>query len=169
MKRKGLFCFFAVALLLLTACTPKPNMETLLSYQSPGTELLLRITDTEIFSAKLTIAENETSIVFTDEKREGISYRMDRDGRIYMFFDDVQIPLAPSDELKCKDWFALFSIPHGDNIWKIKRETLGGIDVYVCRDERITLYIDAASGSPLKIEFEEIVIDVLSHGLSRLG
>lgn len=161
MKRKGLFCFFAVALLLLTACTPKPNMETLLSYQSPGTELLLRITDTEIFSAKLTIAENETSIVFTDEKREGISYRMDRDGRIYMFFDDVQIPLAPSDELKCKDWFALFSIPHGDNIWKIKRETLGGIDVYVCRDERITLYIDAASGSPLKIEFEEIVIDVL--------
>lgn len=161
MKRKGLFCFFAVALLLLTACAPKPNMETLLSYQSPGTELLLRITDTEIFSAKLTIAENETSIVFTDEKREGISYRMDRGGRIYMFFDDVQIPLAPSDELKCKDWFALFSIPHGDNIWKIKRETLGGIDVYVCRDERITLYIDAASGSPLKIEFEEIVIDVL--------
>ncbi len=161
MKRKGLFCFFAVALLLLTACTPKPNMETLLSYQSPGTELLLRITDTEIFSAKLTIAENETSIVFTDKKREGISYRMDRDGRIYMFFDDVQIPLAPSDELKCKDWFALFSIPHGDNIWKIKRETLGGIDVYVCRDERITLYIDAASGSPLRIEFEEIVIDVL--------
>lgn len=161
MKRKGLFCFFAVALLLLTACTPKPNMETLLSYQSPGTELLLRITDTEIFSAKLTIAENETSIVFTDEKREGISYRMDRDGRIYMFFDDVQIPLAPSDELKCKDWFALFSIPHGDNIWKIKRETLGGIDVYVCRDERITLYIDTASHLPLRIESEGIVIDVL--------
>ena len=161
MKKIRLFCFFAVALFLLTACSPKPNMETLLSYQAPGTEMTLRITDTEIFYAKLKIAENETSIVFTDERREGISYRMDRDGQIYMFFEEVQIPLAPSDELKCKDWFALFSIPHGDNIWKIKREMLGGIDVYVCRDEKITLYIDASSGLPLKIESDGIVIDVL--------
>ena len=170
MKRRGLFCFYAVALFLLTACTPKPNMETLLSYQSPGTELVLRITDTEVFSAKLTIEKNETAIVFTDEKREGISYRMDRNGQIYMFFDDVLIPLAPSDELKCKDWFALFAIPSGDNIWKIKHETLGGIDVYACRDEKITLYIDAASGLPLKIEAEGIVIDVLeAHKKSADG
>ena len=161
MKKRLLLFFFAVTLLLLTACAPKPNMETLLSYQAPGTEMLLRITDTEVFSAKLIIAENETLIVFTDEKRAGISYRVDRDGQIYMFFDDVLIPLAPSDELKCKDWFALFSIPSGDNIWKIKRETLGSIDVYVCRDEKITLYIDAASGFPLKIETDGIVIDVL--------
>ena len=160
MKTISLICFFAVALVLLTACTPTPNMEELLSYQAPGTEMSLRITDTEIFHAKIKIAENETSIVFTDEKREGISYRMDRDGQICMFFDDVQIPLASSDELKCKEWFALFSIPHGDNIWKIKRETLGGIDVYVCRDEKITLYIDASSDLPLKIESNGIVIDV---------
>ena len=161
MKKIRLFCFFAVALLFLTACTPKPNMETLLSYQAPGTEMTIRITDTETFYAKIKIAENEASIVFTDEKREGIAYRMDRDGQICMFFEDVEIPLASSDDLKCKEWFALFSIPHGDNIWKIKRETLGGIDVYVCRDEKITLYIDAASGLPLKIETEGIVIDVL--------
>ena len=161
MKKILLLFFFAVTLFLLTACSPKPNMETLLSYQVSGTEMTLRITDTEVFHAKLTIAEKETVIVFTDERREGISYRMDRDGQIYMFFEDVQIPLAPSDELKCKDWFALFSIPSGDNIWKIKSETVGGINVYVCRDEKITLYIDAVSGFPLKIESEGIVIDVL--------
>ena len=161
MKKTSLLFFFAVMLFLLTACALKPNMEELLSYQAPGTEMLLRITDTEVFSAKLIIAENETSIVFTDKKREGISYRMDQNEQIYMFFEDIQIPLASSDELKCKDWFSLFSIPHGDNIWKIKRETLGGIDVYVCRDEKITLYIDVASGLPLKIEKDGIVIDVL--------
>ena len=160
MKRRILFCFFAAALLLLTACAPKPNMETLLSYQAPGTEMTLRITDTEIFHAKIKIEENETSIVFTDEKREGIAYRMDRNGELQMFYEDIAIPLAPSDELKCKDWFALFAIPSGDNIWKIKRETLGGIEVYVCRDEKITLYIDASSGFPLKIEADGIVIDV---------
>ena len=73
----------------------------------------------------------------------------------------MEIPLAPSDELKCKDWFSLFAIPADENIWKIKRETFGGISVYVCRDERITLYIDAASGLPLKIECGNIQIDVL--------
>lgn len=161
MKRRILFCFFAAALLLLTACAPKPNMETLLSYQKSGTEMTLRITDGEIFHAKIKIAEKETSIIFTDEKREGISYRTDQNGQIHMFYEDVHIPLAPSDELKCKDWFALFAIPSGDNIWKIKHQTLGGIGVYVCRDEKITLYIDATSGLPLKIESEGIVIDVL--------
>ena len=86
---------------------------------------------------------------------------MDKNGQIRMFYEDVEIPLAPSDELKCKDWLSLFAIPSGDNIWKIKQSTVGGIDVYVCRDEKITLYIDAASRLPLKIEYEGIVIDVL--------
>ena len=161
MKKILFFCFFALVLLFLTACSPKPNMEDLLSYQKAGTEMSLRITDREIFYAKLKITENEVILTFTDEKREGISYGLDKNGRLRMFFEDVQIPLDPSDELKCKDWLALFSIPCGDNIWKIKRETVGGIAVYACRDEKITIYVDAASGFPLKLESEGIVIDVL--------
>ena len=81
-------------------------------------------------------------------------------GNLWMFFEDVEIPLDPSDELKCKDWLSLFCIPSGDNIWKIRRETISGISVYICRDEKITLYVDATSGFPLRIESEGIVIDV---------
>ena len=148
--------------LMFSACAPKPNMEALLSYQQAGTEMELRITDTEIFYADLKITEEAVILTFTDEKREGISYRMDKSGGIFLFYEDVEIPLDPSDELKCKDWLALFSIPTGENIWRIKRETIGGIAVFVCRDERITLYIDAASGFPLRIENEGIQIDILS-------
>ena len=161
MKKILSFCFFALALFLLTSCAPKPNMEQLLSYQVPGTEISLCIKDGEIFRGKLKMGENDVVFTFTDEKREGISYRMDKSGKLWMFFEDVEIPLDPSDELKCKDWLSLFCIPSGDNIWKIRRETVGGIAVYVCRDEKITIYIDAASGFPLKIESDGIAIDIL--------
>ena len=160
--KKTLFFLLLVIALFTSACAAKPNMETLLSYQRAGTEMSLRITDGEVFLAKLEITDTDIALRFTDGKREGISYRMDGVGEIFMFFEDVDIPLAPSDELKCKDWFALFTIPAGDNIWKIKRETLSGIAVYICRDGRITLYIDAATGMPLKLESGRITVDVLS-------
>ena len=160
MKKRSCILFGLLALLLFTACSPKPNMEALLSYQRAGTEMSLRITDNEVFRGKLKINENDVVFTFTDEKREGISYRMDHSGNLWMFFEDVEIPLDPSDELKCKDWLSLFCIPSGDNIWKIRRETISGISVYICRDEKITLYVDATSGFPLRIESEGIVIDV---------
>jgi len=160
---KRIFLALLVCILLLSAaCAPKPNMETLLSYQSPGTEMTLAITDTESFRAKLRILENEKVLTFTDEKREGITYRLDQGGNLRMCYDDVEIPLDPSDELKCKRWFALFAIPAGEAIWKIRRETAGGIELFVCRDGRITLWIDAASGFPLRIESGNVSIDVLS-------
>lgn len=160
---KKILCFLLLALcMLMGACAPKPNMDTILSYQRAGTEMTLCITDTDTFCGTLRITENGTSFTFTDGKREGISYRMDNGGNLFMFYEDVEIPLDPSDELKCKEWLALFSVPSGDNIWKIKRETLGGIELFVCRDEQITLYIDAVSMLPLRIERGNIQIDVLS-------
>jgi hypothetical protein len=137
-------------------------METLLSYQRPGTEMSLRITDGTVFLAELKLTRDGSVLTFTDSEREGISYRADPDGRIYMFYEDVEIPIDPSDELKCRDWLALFAIPADENIWRIKKESLGGIAVYVCRDGRITLYLDAASGLPLRLEADGIQIDVLS-------
>jgi hypothetical protein len=137
-------------------------METLLSYQRPGTEMSLRITDGTVFLAELKLTRDGSVLTFTDSEREGISYRADPDGRIYMFYEDVEIPIDPSDELKCRDWLALFAIPADENIWRIKKESLGGIAVYVCRDGRITLYLDAASGLPLRLEADGVQIDVLS-------
>ena len=165
MKKLSLTAFLLLCL-ILCACSPKPNMEALLSYQQAGTEMKLRITDTEIFLADLKITEENVTLTFTDEKREGISYRMDRSGALFMFYEDVEIPIDPSDDVKCKAWLALFSISSGESIWKIRRETVGGIAVFVCRDGRITIYIDEASGFPLRIESDDVQIDILSAGKS---
>ncbi len=162
MKKIIAFLLILCMIPILCACSGKPNMEELLSYQSVGKEYSLRITDGEVFYANLQIAEKEMRLTFTDEKREGVSYRLRVDGTVSLFFEETEIPLAPSELLKCKRWFSAFSVSAGENIWKIKKETLGGISLYVCRDGVFTLYIDAVSKLPLKIEAENMTIDVLA-------
>ena len=162
MKKRTAFLLILCISLLLSSCAGKPNMEELLSYQRAGTECSLRITDGEVFYADLEITEKEMRLVFTDEKREGISYRLQKNGTVSLFYEDTEIPLADSDLVKCKRWFSAFSVSAGENIWKIKKETLGGISLFVCKDGVFTLYIDASTGLPLKIEAKNMTVDVLS-------
>ena len=161
--KKIIACLFIFCIILnVCACSVKPNMEELLSYQRSGSKYSLRITDGEVFYADLEIAEKEIRLIFTDEKREGLSYRLMDDGEISLFFEETEIPLASSELIKCQRWFAAFSVSAGENIWKIKKETFGGISVYVCKDGIFTLYIDAVSNLPLKIESERMTIDILA-------
>ena len=162
MKKRIAFFMILWISLLLVSCSGKPSMEELLAYQRPGTVCSLRITDGEVFYADLYIGERETVLIFTDEKREGISYRMKPDGSISLFFEDTEIPLAMSELVKCKLWFSAFSVSAGENIWKIKKDTLGGISLFVCKDGFFTLHIDAASGLPLRMEAGSMTVDVLS-------
>ena len=162
MKKIIAFLLLLGMLSAFCACSGKPNMEELLTYQRPGAVYSLRITDGEIFYADISIWEKEMRLTFTDEKRQGVSYRLGADGVISLFFEDTEIPLDSSELLKCKRWFSAFSVSAGENIWKIKKETLGGIALYVCRDGVFTLYIDAVSGLPLKIEAGNMRIDVLA-------
>ena len=162
MKKRSAFLLILCISLFFASCSVKPNMEELLSYQRSGTECSLCITDGEVFYADLKISEKEMRLTFTDEKREGISYRLQKNGTVSLFYEDTEIPLADSELVKCKRWFSLFSISAGETIWKIKKETLGGISVYICKDGVFTIYIDAATGLPLKLETENLKIDVLS-------
>ena len=162
MKKRIVFLLVLCVSLFFCACSVKPSMEKLLSYQRAGTECTLRITDGEVFYANLQISEKEMRLTFTDEKREGISYLLKKDGTLSLFYEDTEIPLTESELLKSKRWFSLFSVSAGENIWKIKKEILGGISVYVCKDGVLTLYIDASTGLPLKMEAGNVTIDVLS-------
>jgi hypothetical protein len=167
MKKRIAFLLIFCISFLLVSCSGKPNMEELLSYQRMGAEFALRITDGEVFYVNLKISEKEMRLTFTDEKREGISYRLQKNGTVSLFYEDTEIPLADSDLVKCKRWFAAFSVSAGENIWKIKKEKLGGISVYVCKDGVFTFYIDAATELPLKIEAGNMIIDVLSCEISE--
>ena len=167
MKKRTAFLLIFCISFLLVSCSGKPNMEELLSYQRTGAEYALRITDGEIFYADLKISEKEMCLTFTDEKRAGISYHLAKNGTVSLFYENTEIPLVESELLKCKRWFSLFSVSAGETIWKIKKETLGGISVYICKDGVFTIYIDASTGLPLKLETENLKIDVLSCEISE--
>ena len=167
MQKRIAFLLILWISLFLVSCSVKPNMADLLSYQRPGTECSLRITDGEVFYVDLKISEKEMALTFTDEKRKGISYRLQKNGTVSLFYEDTEIPLTDSELIKCKRWFSAFSVSAGENIWKIKKETLGGISLFVCKDGLFTLYIDASTKLPLKIEADNMTIDVLSCEISQ--
>ena len=76
-------------------------------------------------------------------------------------YDGTSMPLSSAEKLKAAKWGSLFRLSSG-SLWKIKSETVGGIAVYICTCDDMTLYIDAATKIPLKIISGETVIDVLS-------
>lgn len=163
MKKFGFLCFFAV-IFFFTACAPTPSMSELLLYQTEEKEMALRLTDGgTVFHAKLQHKENELFLIFTDEARKDIGYRMDTDGKIFMVCGDFEIAVTDDAYLRCKEWFSLFRLTAGDTIWKIKKETLGGIDVFVCHDGMITIYTDCNTRIPLKITKGDITVDVLGY------
>jgi hypothetical protein len=57
--------------------------------------------------------------------------------------------------------YRLFSAPVAGT-WKIEKVRLGGVPLYVCESEGLTLYIDAASHLPLKLLSGSITADVIS-------
>ena len=69
--------------------------------------------------------------------------------------------------MKALHWKELFHLSEKNLLWKIQKETLGGIAVYTCKADDVTVYIDAGTYLPLKITQKDLVIDILqSENLS---
>lgn len=162
MKKRMLFLLFMLLSVFLISCSPMPNMHELLSYQNAESQMTLRITDAEtVFQAKLTLTEEKLSLVFTDAEREGIAYCIDTEGKLTMAYGDFEIPLEDEGYLRCKEWLSLFRLSASETIWKIRKETLGGIGVFACHDGAVTVYVDQTTGLPLQLQKGACVIDVL--------
>lgn len=147
----GLICF---------SCGSMPDMEELLHYQQDGAQFQVNITDEELrFSAVITLGETDI-LELTDSETEGIRFLFGED-EVRLEYDGTSIPISSPERLKAAKWISLFSLSP-DMIWKIHRNTIGGIDVYVCVCDNICLYIDAASHLPLKMTDGEVEIDILS-------
>ena len=160
-KRK--FLWFLPLVCILCACAPTPNMGELLTYQTEIQRMSVRITDGKtVFLAEITRTEDILSLAFTDDEREDIGYRMDKSGTIVMNYGDFEIIMTDGEYLKCRDWFSLLNLSASETIWRIKKETLGGIEVFVCHDGMVTVYIDCETRKPLKIEKGDISIDILA-------
>ena len=78
---------------------------------------------------------------------------------------DMRLPIKNTELLKFSRLFPLFSLPVSDT-WHINRARPGGVDVYVCENDNVTLYVDAGSRLPLKIVSGSTEVDVISF---RMG
>ena len=167
MKHKRFLIFLLSFCIFFSSCEKTPNMTELLAYEHEKILFTLRIVDQTEFSATLVLDPQKDVITFTDEKFSGISASFSDDGKVHLSYEDYKIPLPSSSLLKALHWKELFHLSEKNLLWKIQKETLGGIAVYTCKADDVTVYIDAGTYLPLKITQKDLVIDILqSENLS---
>jgi len=169
MNLKRFLLLMLTLCLLFSSCEKTPNMTALLAYEHENMRFTLKITDKTDFFVILTLDNDKDVITFTDEKLAGISVKFADDGAVQLTYEHYEIPLPSSALLKALHWKNLFHLSEKNLLWRIEKETLGGIAVYACRADGITVHIDAGTFLPLKITGKDIVIDVLeSENLSPI-
>ncbi len=167
MKLTRFFILILAMCILFTSCEKTPNMTELLAYEKENIRFTLKILDETEFSAVFTLGKEHDILTFSKGSLEGISIQFEKDGAVHLTYESYKIPLPSSSLLKAIRWKELFRLSEKNLLWKIKKETLGGLAVYTCRADDITVYIDAATYLPLKITQGKLVIDILeSENLS---
>ena len=167
MKSKRFLIFLLSICMLFSSCEKMPNMTELLAYEHEHVRLTLKIKDQTDFSVTLLLSPEKDEILFHDEKFSGIRASFSDDGKVHLTYEDYKIPLPSSSLLKALRWKELFHLSEKNLLWKIQKETLGGISVYTCKADDVIVYIDAGTYLPLKITQRDLTIDILeSENLS---
>jgi hypothetical protein len=158
MKRFFCFLIFAFVTLSLCSCSESVNMGVLTEYRNGDFEAELKLSR----AGKEQLCSLESSggrffLRFYD--KSDFTFVMDESGA-GIISGGTEIPLGigafPLYEL-----YRVFFVPVA-GAWKIEKTRLGGVSVYICESEGITLYIDASSHLPLKVVSEGLEADVLS-------
>ena len=162
--RKLILIPVIILTLILTSCEKSPAMGELLAYQNEDFSMILRITDGEVFGAKLTREASTLTLVLTGKaETEGITFTQN-ESELMLSYSDTALPLPESALCKVSAWLSLFALSP-DRLWKIQKDKLGGISVYICTENEkgVTLYLDATTHLPLKITSQDgVCVDVLS-------
>ncbi len=164
MKRFFSFFFLWTVVFILCSCEHLPNMSDILAYQNTSCVIEATIRDESEQHVKVTLQSSQVRITLSEDPLlDGITFLSDEKSELTLLYDGVEFPLPESELLKAHKWCDLFRLST-DALWKIEKDTFGGIAVFVCTDSErnITLYIDAASFLPLKIEYGDMEIDVTS-------
>lgn len=162
--RKLILVWIFILTLFLVSCEKSPTMSELLTYQNEDFSMTLRVTDGEVFDALLTHKENTLTLMLTGKpETEGITFT-EREGTSVVSFDGTSLALPDTALSKASTWLFLFHLSP-DGLWKIRKDTLGGIAVYICTesDSGVALYLDAVTRTPLKITHTDgLTVDILS-------
>lgn len=162
--RKLILIPLIILTFLLTSCEKSPAMGELLAYQNGDFSMTMRITDGDVFDAALTREASTLRLMLTGEaETEGIAFTQN-ESALMLSYGDIALPLPESTLSKASAWLSLFVLSP-DGLWKIRKDTLGGIAVYICAENEkgVTLYLDATTHLPLKITSQDgICVDILS-------
>lgn len=167
MKRILFLILILCLITLLPSCAKSANMTDLTQYQN------------EDFLAEVKISCNNQSI-FAKIERSGSTFKLHiasddmPDDTFFYFTDDstfiqsgdTAFPFSPGASPLLSHITKLFSLSTAD-IWKIEKATLSGVSVYKCENGYSTIYVDACSRLPLKIQQNEISVDILSFSQSE--
>lgn len=160
MKKRIAYLLLSALCLLLFSCGTTPSMTELLSYQKSGAVFEAKIYDGDEFTAKITLGDPNTVELLGDDGTSGIRFVLSGEQTL-LEYNGASMRLPSPEKLRPAKWVSLLTLS-GSSLWSIKSETLSGIAVYICTCDTITLYIDAATKTPLKITDGDIVIDILS-------
>lgn len=152
MKKVAVLLLLAVIMLFFASCAQTSDMKGLLSYQSADFSAVLRAEDGREYAFSRSEGKTEISIG-----------------------DAVYVPTENGVTLTvCKMKTELASLPPAigavdavfafepDWVWKIERSTVGGADVYICRSEDGSVYIEAGSLLPCRAEKDGKIFDIKS-------
>lgn len=166
MKIRNILIFLIIFCICLTSCEKPPNMTELLAYENEEISFKLHITDEAEFAATLTLGKQST-LLFTDGTLAGIRADFGANGTITLSYEGFHVTVGEASLSKMQGWHTLFKLSEKNLLWKIQKETIGGLALYVCRADDVTVYIDAGTYLPLKITQGKLVIDILeSENLS---
>jgi hypothetical protein len=158
---KKFFCFLLCALISVSLCScgESVNMSVLTEYQNRDFEAELRIGLSGKEQA-CNLVKSGGRLFLRFREMSAFTFALDENGAA-IISEGAEIPLGGGEALLLCGVYRLFSAPVAGT-WKIEKVRLGGVPLYVCESEGLTLYIDAASHLPLKLLSGSITADVIS-------
>lgn len=162
MKRIFLFFICAFMILSLASCGESVNMTALTEYQSKSFEAELKISACGKEYRGIAKKSEGRLFLTLSEPRElsPFTFVFDKNGSA-VIAGEAEIPFCAENILPFSEIYPFFSVPIAGT-WKIEKKKPGGVSLYVCECEGLTLYIDSGSFLPLKIMREETVADIIS-------
>ena len=158
MKRIFLFIFCVLFAFSCTACGESINMCKLTEYQNGDfcAELKISARGKE-YSAKL--SKSGERFTLCPEPLAPFCFVLEEGGAA-IISGEAEINFGTGALFPLSGVYRLFTVPIAGT-WKIEKARPGGVSLYVCKSEDITLYIDANSHLPLKMLSGDLDLDVL--------
>ncbi len=165
MKRMLCLLMLIFGVFGFSSCSAGINMEKLTDYQNKDFSASASVTlDGVKYKTNVEKQGSSLSISFTEPKNlSKYTFTVNENG-IFIRSGTLTVPIDAGSQFTSVSRLAsLFSVSPADT-WRIKKESVGGVEVYFCKNENsgTVLYIDSASYLPLKIICGGMEADITS-------